>query len=117
MSTLRIEFIKASEPKNGVPNAAAASRVLSESELAITGVATIVGSQPAAPAEASHAVLFAVGSAAYVDFDGHKGMSAGVAIAADPTTVKRFYVPAGQSRIITGFATGAKFSAITSSIS
>jgi hypothetical protein len=116
MPTLRIEFIKGSELQSGVPGIADA-RVRKESEIAIGASATVVGSQPDAPADCSHAVLFAVGGACYVDWDGQKGLTSGNPTPADPTTGKRIYVPAGGMRTVTSFKTGAKFSCVQAALS
>jgi hypothetical protein len=112
MPTLRIEFVKLAQGRDGVPDATAIATVLGESELTIGASATVAGSQPAAPAGTTHAILTAVGGAAYVDWDGNKTKGS----SADPSTAKRVYVPSGGSRTVAPYLSGAKFSTIQASI-
>ncbi|QSY98618.1 hypothetical protein J2J97_32455 (plasmid) [Rhizobium bangladeshense] len=116
MPTLRIEFIRAAEAKEGITASAAPARCLGSAELPISSTPTATLSRPEAPEGATHAVVISVGGASYVDWDGQKGMSGGSLINADPANGERFYVPSGGTRVFTGFKTGARFACVQATL-
>jgi hypothetical protein len=116
MPTLRIEFVKALEAKEGISASAAPAFCLQEAELTIGASPTSAPNRPVAPDGATHVVFMAIGGAAYVDWDGQKGYDGFDPKPLDPASGDRFYIPAGGTRVFTGFKTGAHFGCVQSTI-